>query len=103
VAVKVGEKTDAGSGSQPAAPAAPKAPKVSRMERIAKIVDEGKPFTYVGERTGDFKCTLCGGKGIHAIVLKDKNGGEVLVGATCLRRTGCVKPVKQATGHPPVK
>ena len=69
----------------------PKEKKPTRQERKTKIVSEGKPFSYVGKRTGKFSC-ICGAVGKHAIVLKDKNGKEVLVGGTCLAETGVQIP-----------
>ena len=70
-----------------------KAPKLTRQQKIQKAVDEGKPFSFVEKRKEPFQC-ICGGKGSNAVVLKDKNGKEVLVGSTCVKYTGVTIPRK---------
>lgn len=66
-----------------------------RREKISQAVQLGSPFVYVGTRKTDkFEC-ICGSTGKNAIVLKDKDGKEVLVGNTCIKYTGVPRPEKE--------
>lgn len=52
----------------------------------------GHTFTFVerGERGRDnkFKCSFCGGAGIHWVKVRRDDGVEFLIGNTCLTKVG---------------
>lgn len=76
-----------------------KKPKVDRKAKVQAIVDAGKPFTFVEKRkVQDFEC-ICGSHGQNAIVMKDKNGKEVLAGESCAAKCGVTTPKTRARAN----
>lgn len=75
-----------------------KEPKISREQKIQNAFNAGKPFTFSGKKkVQKFQC-VCGAYGQNAIVLKDKNEKEVLIGNTCVKKFGVDVP-KAGSGN----
>jgi len=65
--------------------------KAAALANEKEILSRG-PFTFKEHRkVQQFTC-ICGHKGSKAIVLLDRNGNEVLTGATCLPKFGLKVP-----------
>jgi len=96
MAVQIGKQgvTGAGAGTKPAekTKAAPKKKGPTRAEKVQAIIAAGQPFTFVEKRkVQSFHC-ICGAVGQNAIVMHDKNGAEVLAGASCAKKCGVEAP-----------